>query len=404
MRFWTIGESPDVRYSVCLIVRTSGSSAAWAMNRSTDAANESYGWWTRMSPARTAREHVGRLVLVGRQEPGWDDRRPRRQLEVGAIEIGDRPQAGEVEHPADLVAGLLVQPDAIEQDPAGRRRHAPLDLEPDGLAESAPSELLLDRQEEIAGLVLLDREVGVAGDSEQVRVGDLHAREQEVEVVGDDLVEQDPGVWLDLDEPRQHRRDLDPGEALLARLRIAQSDRDRQAQRADVRERVAGVDRERGQDREDLVDEPLAQPGVVLGDLVVLDDRDPLVDERLADLRERRRVLGHEMPDERLDPLELLGRRQAVGRQPRRPGGRLLAQTGHADLEELVEVAGEDRQELDPLEERAPRVLGLVEDASVPVEPGQLTVDVAQARLGRDASQPGWTRDGLGGAGGGHGP
>ena len=36
------------------MVRTSGSSAAWVMNRSTDAANDSYGWWTRMSPARIA--------------------------------------------------------------------------------------------------------------------------------------------------------------------------------------------------------------------------------------------------------------------------------------------------------------------------------------------------------------
>ena len=82
-------------------------------------------------------------------------------------------------------------------------------------------------------------------------------------------------------------------------------------------------------------------------------------------------------------PLELLGRRQAVGRQPGRARGGLLAETGDADLEELVEVAGEDRQELHPLEERVARILGLVEDAGVPVEPGQLAVDVAQARLRR---------------------
>ena len=49
-----MGESPDVRYSVILIVRTSGSSAAWVMKRSTEAAKDSYGWCTRMSPARTA--------------------------------------------------------------------------------------------------------------------------------------------------------------------------------------------------------------------------------------------------------------------------------------------------------------------------------------------------------------
>ena len=36
-----MGLSPEVRYSVCLMARTSGSAAAWAMNASTDVVNES---------------------------------------------------------------------------------------------------------------------------------------------------------------------------------------------------------------------------------------------------------------------------------------------------------------------------------------------------------------------------
>ena len=47
-----------------------------------------------------------------------------------------------------------------------------------------------------------------------------------------------------------------------------------------------------------------------------------------------------------------------------------------ADLEELVEHAREDRQEVDPLEERIAGVGGLVQDPSGVVEPGQLAVDV----------------------------
>ena len=84
----------------------------------------------------------------------------------------------------------------------------------------------------------------------------------------------------------------------------------------------------------------------------VVDDLDALGRERPAHLDEDRRVVG----DERQDPLA--GRRQLL---PGRPpvggpgdGARLdlLAQAGDADLEELVEVAGEDGQELDPLEQR----------------------------------------------------
>ena len=37
----TIGLSPPVRYSVCLMASTSGSSAAWPTKASTEVANES---------------------------------------------------------------------------------------------------------------------------------------------------------------------------------------------------------------------------------------------------------------------------------------------------------------------------------------------------------------------------
>ena len=48
----TIGESPEVRYSVCLIASTFGSAAACSMKRWTLVANDSYGWCTSTSPSR----------------------------------------------------------------------------------------------------------------------------------------------------------------------------------------------------------------------------------------------------------------------------------------------------------------------------------------------------------------
>jgi len=39
----TIGESPEVRYKVCLIASTCGSVAAASKNLTTDELNESYG-------------------------------------------------------------------------------------------------------------------------------------------------------------------------------------------------------------------------------------------------------------------------------------------------------------------------------------------------------------------------
>ena len=84
-------------------------------------------------------EHIGRLVLVGRDEARRDDRRPCRALEVQAIKVGDDPEARQIEHPPDLVAVLLAEANAAQQDLARRGGHRPLDLEADRLAKASPT-------------------------------------------------------------------------------------------------------------------------------------------------------------------------------------------------------------------------------------------------------------------------
>src|SRR5207253_8610472 len=52
----------------------------------------------------------------------------------------------------------------------------------------------------------------------------------------------------------------------------------------------------------------------------------------------------------------------------------------YPDLEELVQVGAEDRQELEPLEPRVRGVGGLFEHPRVELEPGQLAVEVVIRR------------------------
>src|SRR5665811_1695364 len=54
----------------------------------------------------------------------------------------------------------------------------------------------------------------------------------------------------------------------------------------------------------------------------------------------------------------------------------LFHQARDADLEELIEVRGEDRQELRALQKRVALVASLVEDAGIEVQPRELAVDV----------------------------
>ena len=63
-------------------------------------------------------------------------------------------------------------------------------------------------------------------------------------------------------------------------------------------------------------------------------------------------VEGLELEHPVADAFEDLGAAQAVRRGPGMARRDLLLESRHAHLEELVEVAGEDGQEADPLEQR----------------------------------------------------
>ena len=100
-------------------------------------------------------------------------------------------------------------------------------------------------------------------------------------------------------------------------------------------------------------------------------------------------MVGDELEDARARGRELLLGGPAVGRAGDLAGLDLLAQAGDADLEELVEVAGEDGQELDPLEQRVALVARLVQDPRVELEPRQLAVEVRERGLRRAAARRG---------------
>ena len=79
--------------------------------------------------------------------------------------------------------------------------HRLLDLEPHGRSELAAQQLLLERGQQVLGVVLLDLEVLVAGDPEGVHLLDLHAGEQALEVLPDDVLERHEPLVPERDEP-----------------------------------------------------------------------------------------------------------------------------------------------------------------------------------------------------------
>ena len=111
-------------------------------------------------------EHVGGLLALG--QPRVRRRHERVLLEVGAVGVVQLPQRREVEQPGtayDVVVGDL---ELAHQQVQDVRVHVVADLEPHGRAEAAAGELALERLQQVLVAVLLDLDVGVAGDAEGV--------------------------------------------------------------------------------------------------------------------------------------------------------------------------------------------------------------------------------------------
>ena len=185
----------------------------------------------------------------------------------------------------------------------------------------------------------------------------------------------------------EHRRHLDDAEPRLVPLVLAREhDAEVEALVAHVRERVPGVDRDRREDREDLVVEALVEGGELVGrELVGLDEhrRRRAASAGMSSAFQQLVLRVDELVGARADRGELLVRRQPVGRQLVDLARELLLEAGDAHHEELVEVRGDDREELEPLESGTRRVVCLGEDARVELEPGELAVQVERGRVER---------------------
>ncbi len=89
-----------------------------------------------------------------------------------------------------------------------------------------------------------------------------------------------------------------------------------------------------------------------------------------------KRVFGrdHLMRDA-LNGVERLGRTQPVRAHVARLALDLLLDPRDANFEKLVQVRADNREELDALDQRLGRILGLFEDAPIKFEPAQLAID-----------------------------
>ena len=312
-----------------------------------------------------------------------------RIAQVGKVQQGKAQKVGGVQQPGDLVdviAGeglrrkILLLAELGQKELPQRLGHRGVHLDAHHLGEAPVPHLLLDQAEQVFSFVaVVDLEIGVPGDPKGVPPQDLDARKQRFQVGPDDLLQGDEMIrGRQRDPAGQDLGHLDPGESLVA-VAPTKHHGEGEAQVRDVGKGMPGIDRERGEDREDIGVEVAVQMLPVgageVGDVPVQDD---------AVRRQGREHLGHQavaMAHHHLahgagDGADLGLGGHAVGGPLHDAGRHLLLEPGDPHLEELVQIAAEDGEELDALEQRCPRVERLVQDPPVELEPAQLPVEV----------------------------
>ncbi len=204
------------------------------------------------------REDVDRAVLHAHQPAGRGGHEGRF-LQVRALQAVEAGEAAEVEETVEHVDTVGAEVELPLEQVAHLVGRPGVDLQADRVPEAAPAELHLHGGEQVVGFLVDHGEVGVPGHPERVVGLDLHAREERGEMGADHLLERDETVpRRSGDEPGEQRRHLHPGEPALVPQRVTDEHRQVQRQVGDVRERVPGVDRQRREDREDVVVE---EPG-----------------------------------------------------------------------------------------------------------------------------------------------
>ena len=127
------------------------------------------------------------------------------------------------------------------------------------------------------------------------------------------------------------------------------------------------VDGERREHREDPVAEPLRQLSlVVVVEIVPRRQLDSLLAKGWHDLvDENSLLLGHQVGDDVAHECKLLGRKSPIGSRSGDACCLLIPKARDAHLKELVEVAGEDGEESNLLEQRHLGVARELEDPAL---------------------------------------
>ncbi len=203
------------------------------------------------------------MAISAKRSPAWSprqpalrERHPRLVLELGAVEGVQLADVCEVEHAAERIDLHRGRRRAIPAGRASISREIELDT---SRRTTAPKRRLRTSVSTASSRSSASSEISVSpsrvsrNDARSTTSISGKSRDRKWPITSSSGMSE-PAL-ADRDEPVEALRHLHPREPLLARLRVANEDAEAERQPGDVGERLAGPDRERRQDREDVAQE-----------------------------------------------------------------------------------------------------------------------------------------------------
>ncbi|VVN75115.1 hypothetical protein PS687_05804 [Pseudomonas fluorescens] len=318
-----------------------------------------------------------------------------------AVQASDAEQARQVHRTVDLVQLAFAQVELLEQVVRQVFGAGVGHFQTHRIAVAPREQLTAQGTGQVFDVFGVQRQVGVTGQAELVAALDLHALEQVIGVGVDHrreeyiVVASAPHLFRYLDDPWQQARGRDDRQAGIATEGVDtfQLDDKVEAFVHQQRERVRRIEADRSDDRRDLVAEIAAHPGLDFGGPVTATDEADLMffQLRQQDIVEDRVLAVHMAVHQLADARQCLVRLQSVGTGLLTGESDLLFEAGDADLEELVQVAGENQQEFQAFQQRVGLIQRLFQHADVELQLRQLAVDI-QAAVIQVGHQGHWRR------------
>ena len=310
-------------------------------------------------------------------------RRVGHEFEIRPVQLRDLRHLVQRQNAVDLEHAAIGGAERALHEVLQLGRHVGLDVEPDHQSAAAALERRLEQPHQVFGF-FEDFQFGVADDAE--RAHPLHR------IAGKQLADEKTGRAFDRDQPdfsafarlRQPHESLDAVRHAdervhrLAVLGARQLQGHGEAEIGNERERMRRIDRKRRQQRENVREEIIFEPGLLrLADVGTVDQHDAGFRKRGAQFAPLCLLILDQQHDGFGDPYKLLCRRQSLGALGTDARAHLRPKAGDAHHEEFVEVVRRDRQKLQPLQKRMSAVGGFFEDTPVEIEPGQFAIDEA---------------------------